>query len=181
MQMSDACYSPSGSGIPTQQILHVMPKTLVSIPTFVQTGKGDSPTFLPLDSVLQNLSSRPDNPVSFSYSHGSQEKTAKRKAVLTTLMNGANGKKEDFGSGIDETEDFASPYAVVGDKYAEFVRSGAIKPIMGKLTYLTAGEESENKQVSIRSLSYLMERQLTQMNIAGKRSDVCESDRKLGR
>ncbi|TGO91108.1 hypothetical protein BPOR_0039g00220 [Botrytis porri] len=42
----------------------------------------------------------------------------------------------DDGSQKSEKVDLGAPYAVVGDKYAEFIRSGAIKQGFGRITQL---------------------------------------------
>jgi hypothetical protein len=179
MQMSDACYSPTGSGIEPLQILHVMPYPLVSIPAFVQNGKGDSPTFLPLDSILNNVSSRKDDPISFNYSHSTPKKTKARRGILRKLMDGASGSESD------ETPDSVGPYAVVGDKYVDFVRSGAIKCVLGKLIRLE-GQEKENTQVSdsfhdVSVLFSLIGAQLTCKNAAGDKLYACQSEPRLWR
>jgi hypothetical protein len=144
--MSDARYSPSGSGIEPLEILHIMPYPLVSIPTVVQTGKTSSPTFLPLDALLYDLSSRPEDPVSFQFGHTTLEKTKQLRGILDTLMDGAKSE-EDSSCYESQSVNSASPYAVVSDSYVEFVRSGAIRPILGRLVRLESQYE-KNTQVS---------------------------------
>lgn len=147
--MSDACHSPSGSGIKPLEIIHVMPHPLVAIPTFVQTGKSSSPTFLPLDSLLYELSSRPEDPVAFQFAHNSTEKIKGLRDILGKLMDGSksDSDEEKNASELSQTLDTVSPYAVVSDTYVEFVRSGAIRPVLGRLLRLE-GQDGKDSQVS---------------------------------
>lgn len=153
--MSDACYSPSGSAIEPLEIVHVMPHPLVAIPTFVQTGKASSPTFLPLDSLLYDISSRSEDPISFKYAHSTPEKKKQLQDILDNLMNGVKSEKDkngsddkpSFDSGDESSFASAFPYAIVSDSYIQFVRSGAIRPVLGRLISLE-GENEKNTQVS---------------------------------
>ena len=145
--MSDARYSPDSSVIEPLEIVHVMPHPLVAIPTFVQTGRASSPTFLPLDSLLYDISSRSEDPISFKYGHSTPAKKKQLRDVLDNLMNGAKSEEDKNGSGDEPSFDSAFPYAVVSDNYVEFIRSGAIRPVLGRLICLE-GQNDKDKQVS---------------------------------
>jgi hypothetical protein len=145
--MSDARYSPTGSGIEPLEILHVMPYPLTSLPTFVQAGKESSPTFLPLDSQLYDLSHRPDDPISLMYGHMKPENTRKLRGLLTEIMEGATSKQDEFANETSRPAEVVSPYAAVSESYVEYVRSGAIRPILGRVLSIEAQMEN-NDQVS---------------------------------
>ncbi|KAF5875880.1 putative flavin-containing monooxygenase protein [Botrytis fragariae] len=159
MQISDAQYSSSGTGtgtLPTE-IIHVMPHPLVSIPSFVRSGNEKLPSFVQLDSRLYDLSSRPEGPILFTFGLSNAEKRKKLTDTLNMLMSGT----VDVGN--DDEVDLGAPYAVVGDKYAEFIRSGAIKQVFGRISQLEpqtqnsslmlATIESQSEQIKIEEIA----------------------------
>ncbi|TGO24967.1 hypothetical protein BPAE_0090g00110 [Botrytis paeoniae] len=146
MHISDAQYSPSGTGTrtPPTEIIHVMPHPLVSIPSFVRSGNEKLPSFVQLDSRLYDLSSRPEGPISFNFGLSNAEKRKKLWDTLGMLMSGTVDVENDDGSKKSDEVDLGAPYAVVGDKYAEFIRSGAIKQVFGRITQLEQQSQNEN-------------------------------------
>ncbi|TEY43144.1 hypothetical protein BOTCAL_0378g00100 [Botryotinia calthae] len=150
MHISDAQYSPSGSETAPTEIMHVMPHPLVSIPSFVRSGNEKVPSFLQLDSRLYDISSRPDDPISFNFGLSNAEKRKKLRQTLNMLMSGAVDVENDDGSKKSDEDSFGAPYAVVGDKYAEFIRSGAIKQVLGRITQLE--QQPQNKDLMLATV-----------------------------
>ncbi|KAM3074217.1 hypothetical protein ACMFMF_006238 [Clarireedia jacksonii] len=138
LQMLDAEYSPTGSGIEPLEIIHVMPYPLVSLPNFVPAGDKPLPRFLPLDSLLYDLSSRSDDPISLMYAHTTPEKTRQLRDLLIKIMEGETSKKNDSDDEKSRAAASVSPYAAVGESYVEFVRSGAIRPVLGRVVNIEA-------------------------------------------
>lgn len=166
MHISDAQYSPSGTGTGTgtgtspPEIIHVMPHPLVSIPSFVRSGNDKLPSFVPLDSRLYDLSSRPDGPISFTFGLSNPEKRKKLRDTLNMLMSGTVDAKNDDGSKKSDEVDLGAPYAVVGDKYAEFIKSGAIKQVFGRITLL--------EQQSVSQPYYLLHETISNRRVKAK-------------
>lgn len=55
------------------------------------------------------------------------------RAVLAALMDGrekGEGDTDGMGTTIPDSN---TPYAVVNERYVEFVRSGAIRPVLGQV------------------------------------------------
>ncbi|KAF7922381.1 uncharacterized protein EAE97_011123 [Botrytis byssoidea] len=156
MHISDAQYSPSvtGTGTGTRtsapEIIHVMPHPLVSIPSFVRSGNDKLPSFAQLDSRLYDLSSRPDGPISFTFGLSNPEKRKKLRDTLGMLMSGTVNGENDDGSKKSDEIDLGAPYAVVGDKYAEFIRSAAIKQVFGRITLLE--QQSQNTNLMLATI-----------------------------
>ncbi|TGO38016.1 hypothetical protein BHYA_0084g00480 [Botrytis hyacinthi] len=154
MHISNAQYSPSGTGTGTgtssPEIIHVMPHPLVSIPSFVRSGNEKIPSFVQLDSRLYDLSSRPNRPISFTFGLSNPEKRKKLRDTLNMLMSGSVDVENDDGSKKSDEVDLGAPYAVVGDKYAEFIRSGAIKQVLGRITQLE--KQSQNKNLMLATI-----------------------------
>ncbi|TGO63674.1 hypothetical protein BCON_0011g00130 [Botryotinia convoluta] len=152
MHISDAQYSPSGTGTgtPPTEIIHVMPHPLVSIPSFVRSGNDKLPSFVQLDSRLYDLSSRPDGPISFNFGLSNAEKRRKLRDTLNMLMSGTVDVGNDDGSKKSDEVGLGAPYAVVGGKYAEFIRSGAVKQVFGRITQLE--QHSQNKNLMLATI-----------------------------
>ncbi|PQE14121.1 hypothetical protein CJF31_00006636 [Rutstroemia sp. NJR-2017a BVV2] len=146
LQMSDARYSPTGSGTEPLEIIHVMPYPLVSLPNFVQAGKESWPTFLPLDSTLYDLSHRPDDPISWMYGHITPENTRQLRYLLIKIMEGATSKQDDPDDENSRAAGAASPYAAVSESYVEYVRSAAIRPILGRVLSIEAQTENNHQE-----------------------------------
>ncbi|TGO14305.1 hypothetical protein BTUL_0055g00550 [Botrytis tulipae] len=142
-----------------------MPHPLVSIPSFVRSGNDKLPSFGQLDSRLYDLSSRPDGPISFTFGLSNPEKRKKLRDTLNMLMSGTVNGENDDGSKKSNEVDLGAPYAVVGDKYAEFIRSAAIKQVFGRITLLeqqsqttnlmlaTIESQSQSQQVKIEDIA----------------------------
>ncbi|KAF7960167.1 hypothetical protein EAE96_001765 [Botrytis aclada] len=163
MHISDAQYSPTGSGAAPPEILNVMPHPLVSIPSFVRSGSEKLPSFVQLDARLYDLASRPEGPISFSFGLANAEKRRKLRDTLAMLMSGTVDGENDDGLRKGDEGDLGAPYAVVGDKYAEFIRSGAIKQVFGRINQLEqqpqntnlmlATIESQSEQIKIKEIA----------------------------
>ncbi|KAJ8060157.1 hypothetical protein OCU04_010506 [Sclerotinia nivalis] len=124
-----------------------MPHPLISVPGVVQSVEKDTLSFVSLDSRLYDLASRQDDPISFTYGLSTPEKRKRIKDILAVTMNGtteAIKEKEMITSDEEQAQshDVGSPYVVAGDKYTEFVRSGDIRPTLGRVTNLS--EKNDN-------------------------------------
>jgi hypothetical protein len=145
-QMSDRRYSPNGTGMEPLEVVHVAPYPVCALPPFVQSGKGSPPTFVPLDTLLYDLSSRKDNPISFTYGHPTQEKFQQRESLMDTLMHGARGEGKISSLKTEASRHFKTSYAVISDYYAGFVASGAITSMLGRIR--SVDHQNDETQVS---------------------------------
>ncbi|PQE29041.1 hypothetical protein CJF30_00004091 [Rutstroemia sp. NJR-2017a BBW] len=168
LQMSDARYSPTRSATEPLEIIHVMPYPLVSLPNFVQSGKPSWPTFLPLEWMLYGLSHRSDDPISWVYGHTTPESTRHLGDLLINIMEGETSKQDDSADKNSRAAGAASPYVAVGESYVEDVRSGAIRPILGRVLSIEAQTEN-NYQVSV---FYLLRATMTGDSEVGEIRDI---------
>lgn len=153
LQMSDVRYPADGPGIQPLDVIHVAPHPISAIPPFVQPGNGSPPTFLPLDTLLNDLASRKDDPISFTFGHLTPEKTKQRQIMLDKLVNGAKDEGKDSDERKEDVNSPEGPYAVISDHYAGFVASGAITPLLGRVTSV----EHQRDNAQVRNLcQYLM-------------------------
>jgi hypothetical protein len=139
--MSDRRYFPEGSGMEPLEVVHVAPYPVCALPPFVQPGSGSPPTFLPLDTLLNDLSSRKDDPISFTYGHPTPEKFQQQETLMDTLMRGAEGGEQTVPSKTDDSTPVRTSYGVISDYYAGFVASGAITPILGRIRSIKHRED----------------------------------------
>ncbi|PQE31381.1 hypothetical protein CJF32_00001961 [Rutstroemia sp. NJR-2017a WRK4] len=146
LHMSDARYSPTGSATEPLEIIHVMPYPLVSLPNFVQSGKPSWPTFLPLEWMLYGLSHRSDDPISWVYGHTTPESTRHLRDLLINIMEGAISKQDDSHDKNSRAAGAASPYVALSESYVEYVRSGAIRPILGRVLGIEAQTENNYQE-----------------------------------
>lgn len=145
LQMSDRCFSANGSGVAPLEVVHAAPYPVFALPPFVQPGNGSPPTFLPLDTLLNDLSSRKDDSISFMYGHPTAEKFKQRENSLDTLAHGARDEVEILTPKTEDNADstpLKTSYAVVNDYYTKFVESGAITPILGRIGSIAHQKDS---------------------------------------
>jgi hypothetical protein len=88
--------------------------------------------FLPCDLVTYNLAYKPPGKLQNSSGHISIEAAAATHKFLNSYI-GTN--QEEFGSCLATTGNVRStqPFLAVSDNYSEFVRSGKIQPVQGKV------------------------------------------------
>lgn len=146
MQISTARHSPQSSDDDKCdiQVYHVTSRPFYVLPTYVPVdpltttsqdleGKPFShvPSFGPLDLCMNNLTRRRPGPISDSQG---PIPPAQLKAIHDYLSALVGGDQGDLGSeALHITKEYHEkpPRVVILDDYAEFVRSGAIIPILG--------------------------------------------------
>ncbi|KFY04811.1 hypothetical protein O988_00503 [Pseudogymnoascus sp. VKM F-3808] len=131
-QLSSSQYSPNASvhnnrfeGV---KVYHVTPRPLYAIPPFVP---GDSVnTFVPIDLKIYELKWRQPGPVVSSSGPLEFEVASARY----TAIHAAVGDQKELGAAALFTTEQTTPYATLSESYAEFVRSGLIVPIAGRVS-----------------------------------------------
>ena len=129
-------HNSSKMGASPLNIVHVTPNHMYAIPSFTQRG-GDGIHFAPLDLSLYDLSHRPEGPISFHVATMDAEKAHTLEAQILSILEGSNASEGDSIIKPSEARATGTPYAIVSDKYFEFVRSGLITPMIGRVASLT--------------------------------------------
>ncbi|KAH8665248.1 hypothetical protein BGZ60DRAFT_411052 [Tricladium varicosporioides] len=148
LQLSSIENSPGAVGVPEEkayQIIHVVQNPIWVMPLFFpnnpnldmqdKTKKPNpSPDFLPVDLVTYNLGWKPPGPIENTSGHISENAAQMTHDFMNTYIG---TDQSDLGTqNLAMTADVRSqvPYLAVSDQYTEFVRSGKIKSIRGKVT-----------------------------------------------
>lgn len=135
----------SKSCLRAYEVHHVSTKPFWAIPTYLpQSPPVESPdkedvSFLPLDLALYNLSHRPPGPVQYSFGPLSVEQIAKFNNNFRALLGREYENCGHITSKCNRPEnDKPQPtFLAIGNDYAEFVRSKAISPTIGRVCGIT--------------------------------------------
>ncbi|OBT85057.1 hypothetical protein VE02_07150 [Pseudogymnoascus sp. 03VT05] len=131
-QLSSSQYSPNTSihnnRFEGMKVYHVKPRPLYAIPPYLP---GDTTnTFIPLDLKFYDLKWRQPGPIVSSSGPLDPEVAAVRYSAI----HGMVGDQSDLGAEALVTKEEMTPYATLSESYAEFVRSGLIIPVAGRVS-----------------------------------------------
>jgi len=115
------------------ELVHLFSRPFWIIPRFLpiaHQGDPSAPRFVPNDIVLYDVNRRRENPMPM-------DKTQEEKNILinTFMSSQVGGRQENIHPNLHITDDYMRlpPWITISDSYLEFVRSGAIKPVIGRL------------------------------------------------
>ncbi|KFY73688.1 hypothetical protein V499_06255 [Pseudogymnoascus sp. VKM F-103] len=131
-QLSSSQYSPNPSThrnrFEGMKVYHVTPRPLYAIPPYIPGGILN--TFKPLDLSFYDLKWRQPGPIVSSSGPLDPEATATRYYAVYGMV----GEQKDLGAEALVTKEKTTPYATLSESYAEFVRSGLIIPVAGRVS-----------------------------------------------
>ena len=141
LQLSDSQWSPNktkSNRFKDCQIMHVTPRPLYPLPHFNEY-EGESRSYVPLDWKLYDFSKRPRDLGSYG---GRQSKDIK-DIVHRALQSMVGGDQSDISEALvsRKGDDRGSAYVSLTESYAEFVRSGLIEAISGRVIGLDSGKD----------------------------------------
>ncbi|KAJ6120646.1 FAD-dependent pyridine nucleotide-disulfide oxidoreductase [Penicillium sp. IBT 18751x] len=117
-----------------QSVYHIYSRPFWSLPTYLpHETADDNISFLPLDLAMYDLSRRPPGPIEYALGLIPEDKAAKTNDYFDALL-GAEYERYGHMNGANSGQNSSPrpPWVAIGNDYAEFVRSGAIKPTMGR-------------------------------------------------
>ncbi|KAI2900494.1 hypothetical protein CBS76997_1283 [Aspergillus niger] len=126
------------------EVHHISSRPFWTIPThlphdgFQDNTKTQNMQFLPLDLVFYDLARRPPGPVEYGLGPLSTERIRKTNEYFRSLLGAEYVKIGSFGIGNNESEDSQPSWIGIGDDYAEYVRSGFIKPTIGRVSSINS-------------------------------------------
>ncbi|OOQ82940.1 hypothetical protein PEBR_36677 [Penicillium brasilianum] len=132
------------------KVYHVHSRPCWTLPTYLPCeSSGNTVSFLPLDLAMYDLSRRPPGPVEYTLGPLSEEKIAKSNNYFRSLLD---TEYERYGYSPQRpgsaNADSQPEWVAIGNDYAEFVRSGEIETIMGRVTSIHP--QTDTKIASIR-------------------------------
>lgn len=137
-QLSDAQYSPASSGTHSNawediEVTHVSSHEMFGLPAVIRDMSANSCAFQPIDFTLFNRSSRPSYPPpSFLFGLLTLEKIVGSRKMIHKIQDGDEGT-------LDARHfDQLAPVAVLSDTYLQFVKTGQIIQVRGRLQELEA-------------------------------------------
>ncbi|RMZ03842.1 hypothetical protein D0862_05518 [Hortaea werneckii] len=130
-QLSNARWSPASSErYEGCKVVHVVPRPLYALPPFVEYEKG---SYVPIDFKLYDYSRRPPGLIQ---SNAGQQPLEVRNMVHNFLQGVVGGDQKDLGSDALQApsgDDKASAYVALSESYSEYVRSGLIEVVSGRV------------------------------------------------
>ncbi|KAI9851176.1 MAG: hypothetical protein M1838_004285 [Thelocarpon superellum] len=147
--ISTAKHAPSAA--PTAKYPHVVhvaarpfwvASTVLATNPAAQTGMfNPAPSFLPLDLCLYDLSRYPPGPIKAQPPPVSIETATMFNKYFSYQAGGDQGGLGQGHLGIQDETEQKPPYVAITDRYAGFVRSGDIEPVLGRAATVSPGED----------------------------------------
>lgn len=137
----------------SHQVHHVSTRPFWAIPTYLPQEVLPYPfseqrekrvSFLPLDLVMYDLSRRPPGPIEYAFGPVSTERAQKMNEYFYTLLGSEYTKSGKIGE-----EALQKPWVAIGNDYAEYIRSGAISPTIGRVTAVHRERDSNMASIDI--------------------------------
>lgn len=121
-----------------------------TLPTYLPCEtSNETVSFLPLDLVMYDLSRRPPGPIEYTIDPLSDEKIAKTNGYFRSLLGAEYERYGHSQQQFSSTKSAPQPeWVAIGNDYGEFVRSGGIEAVMGRVTSIHP--QSDPKTASIR-------------------------------
>ena len=127
------------------EIVHVTPRPLYALPPFVPAAPG-IPGFIPLDLRLYDFTARPGE----IQTYGGKAPEEVLPIVHGFIRSMIGSDQSDLGSealvaSLDGDSKAGTAYVALSENYSEFVRSGLIKPVSGRVAKLDASAGSSTE------------------------------------
>jgi len=163
-QISSAKHSPCQKPAWSESIVyHVFDRPFYTLPRFLPLKPYDltkeieirydlSPHFLPLDLILYDLTHRGKGPIYASNGVASMEKAAKGHGNLRIMTGAEPGVGSDCAEHVyKEQEEIYPAFVSISDTYVEFVRSGLIVPVRGRVFDIVHDSTADSSLVEVTS------------------------------
>lgn len=129
---------------PMPVVHHVHSRPFWTLPTYLPNENPDGTvSFLPLDLALYDLGRRPPGPIEYAIGPIPVEKAAKTNSYFSSLLGPEYEKIGHIHAPSTGSEATSQPpWVAISNEYAEYVRSGAIQPTMGRVVSVHANAET---------------------------------------
>lgn len=146
-QISNAKHAPlSKQNYASCNVYHVFSRPFYCLPRYLPQDPYSpeaqsyrlTPTFLPLDLCMYNLSRRPDGPIFPVHGRMPPERALKSHQFIHSLLGGDQGDLGHSEVVYSQQQQKFPAYTGLVDMYPEFIRSGGIVPLRGRAVQLGA-------------------------------------------
>ncbi|KAK9591544.1 hypothetical protein V6Z92_004601 [Aspergillus fumigatus] len=155
LHVSSLRYAP-GSSVQTDsfpEVYHISSRPFWTVPTYIPHAQKDNGTgtetvsLLPLDLAMYDLARRPPGPVEYAFGPVSAAQVAKVNDYFQSILGEdyTNIGPGDIGFKGGEEETLQPRWVAIGNDYAEFVRSKAIKTVIGRVSAVHASSPGPAK------------------------------------
>ena len=139
----------------SRKVYHIHSRPFWTLPTYLPYEAPDETvSFLPLDLAMYDLSRRPPGQIEYGLGPLSDEKIEKTNSYFRTLLG---SEYESYGHSqqpCSSAKPESQPeWVAIGNDYAEFVRSGGVEPIMGRVTSIQPQSDTGIASIEIESSS----------------------------
>jgi hypothetical protein len=155
LHISSLRYAP-GSSVQAgsfPEVYHISSRPFWTVPTYLPHTQRDNATgtetvsLLPLDLAMYDLARRPPGPVEYAFGPVSAAQVAKVNDYFRSILGEDYTRigPGDIGLKSGEEERLQPRWVGIGNDYAEFVRSKAIKTVMGRVSAVHASSPGRAK------------------------------------
>lgn len=147
LQMSNARWTYGSDTYETSKIIHVTPRKLWACPRFLRNAAEQS--FLPGDFKFWDLGIRPEGLVKAAV----DEKAPEVSVMVNEYLENCTGSDQaDLSEalGFDDDARRRPPYSAIADRYPEFVRSGMVRPVIGRMVGIS-GDSTAHAEIQDNS------------------------------
>jgi hypothetical protein len=112
---------------------HIHSRPFWTLPTYLPHESSGTPSFIPLDLAMYDLSRRPAGPIKYALGPIPPENATKTNNYFHSIL-GDEYKKYAHRYSPSPSNAQQPPWVAIGNDYAGFVRSGMIQTSMGRVT-----------------------------------------------
>ncbi|KAJ5752928.1 FAD-dependent pyridine nucleotide-disulfide oxidoreductase [Penicillium odoratum] len=133
-------------------VYHIHSRPFWTLPTHLPHETEETVSFLPLDLSMYDLGRRPPGPIEYALGVIPEENAAKTNEYFSSLL-GAEYEKFGYMQGSSPSQSMSTrpSWVAIGNDYAEFVRSKAIKPTMGRAVSMQTNPDTKMATIEIIS------------------------------
>jgi hypothetical protein len=140
-QLSNSQWSPDTSmqkRFERCKVIHVTPNPIYALTPYIPS-HADATTFMPVDFNLYNLAKRPPGPIDGS---AGRVPDGVKEMIHGALQNMIGGDQSDLGAAalVTPVTGRKTVQVALSEIYSEYVRSGLIEVVAGRVTAIQCGE-----------------------------------------
>lgn len=133
------------------KVYHITPRPLYGIPPFVPCGNGKG-GFVPIDVKLYDLASRPAGEILSKSGRLPDDFIPVIHGAIQSMVGGNQSDLDAESVTVGADDQKNAPYVALSESYPEYVRSGDICPVAGRLLRLGTGNDNDASPPTLRAV-----------------------------